>query len=95
MKTGKHDRNEKTDSSENAKKEERHTIRKVTGAWQKDTQKTFEGHMIWQRFAKKKKGQQRQKKKQQNGGKENIRKRSHQERRQEFQHRDYQHRDSR
>ena len=55
MKTGKHGRKEKTGSNENVKKEEKHTIWKATGAWQKDTQKTIEGHMIGQRSAKKRK----------------------------------------
>ena len=65
MRTGNHARKEKTDSKENAKKEEKHTTRKATGTWQKGTQKTSEGHMIWRRFAKTKRKKQKQKKKQQ------------------------------
>ena len=94
MRTGKHGRKGKTDSKEKARREGKHSTRKAIGTWTEDTRMTFEGHMIWQRFAKKEKGKQKQKKKLQNGGEENIRERNHQERHREFQHRDYQRRDS-
>ena len=78
MRTGNHARKEKTDSKENAKKEEKHTTRKATGTWQKGTQKTSEGHMIRRRFEKKKKQKQKkkqqQKEKQQNDGKGHTKK---------------------
>ena len=53
MRTGKHGRKGKTDSKESARREEKHSTRKAIGAWAEDTRMTFEGQMIWQRFAKK------------------------------------------